>query len=149
VACEGAVDLVLRPIGGCDKSVKTCQLQQETDEANAASADLDTDEMESQNQSRQKGQSRTTLKELSDFRTDIESVMPGVPRLQGASGHLKPLGGLTLGDALRLQVEVLLKQLSPLETIPELMTVKMVAGWKIASNAHGYLSLKPSSNHAL
>jgi hypothetical protein len=76
--------------------------------------------------------------------------MPGVPRLQGGSGHLKPLGGLTLGDALRLQVEIVLEQIGSLEAVPELMTVDMavdiVALWKIDYSAHGYLFLKPLSD---
>jgi hypothetical protein len=40
------VYLLLSPIGGGDKSVQPCQLKQETDQANAASADLNTDQME-------------------------------------------------------------------------------------------------------
>ena len=65
--------------------------------------------------------------------------------------HLKPLGGLTLGDTLSLQVKILLEQIGPLETVPELVTVEMavemaveiVAGWKIDYSAHGYLLLQP------
>ena len=34
---------------------------------------------------------------------------------------------LTLGDALRLQVEIWLEPISPLEAVPELMTVAIVA----------------------
>ena len=71
-----AVDLLLGSIGGGDKSVKTGQLKQETNQANAARADLYTDQMESENQSMQKGKSRTPLKERSHFGTDSESVMP-------------------------------------------------------------------------
>lgn len=37
------VDLLLSPIGSRDKAVQTGQFKQETDQANAASADLDTD----------------------------------------------------------------------------------------------------------
>jgi hypothetical protein len=70
-----------------------------------------------------------------------------MPSLQGSSGHLKPLGGLTLGDTLSLQVKILLEQIGPLETVPELVTVEMaveiVAGWKIDYSAHGYLLLQP------
>ena len=138
------VYLLLSPIGGGDKSVQSCQLQQETDQANAASADLNADQMEGQHQSMQKGESRTTSKELGHLGTDVEGVMPGVPSLQGASGHLQPLGGLTLGDALSLQVEILLEPIGPLEAVPELMTGAIVAVWKINDSAHGSLPLKPS-----
>jgi hypothetical protein len=73
-----------------------------------------------------------------------------VPSLPGASGHLKLLGGLTLGDALRLQVEILLQQVGPIKSIPESMAAEMaveiVARWKIDYSAHGYLLLKPLPN---
>src|SRR5690349_3071443 len=48
------VYLLLSSIGGGDKSVQSCQLKQETDQANAASADLNADQMEGQHQSMQK-----------------------------------------------------------------------------------------------
>ena len=41
-----AVDLLLSPIGGRDKAVKTCQVEEETDQANAARPDFDADQME-------------------------------------------------------------------------------------------------------
>lgn len=66
-----------------------------------------------------------------------------MPRLQGASGHLKLFGGLTLGDALRVQVEILREPIGPLEAVPELMAVAIVAVWKIDDRAHRYLPLKP------
>jgi hypothetical protein len=70
--------------------------------------------------------------------------------LQGASGHLKLLGGLPLGDALRLPVEILLQQVGPLQSIPESMAAEMavaiVARWKIDDSAHGDLLLKPWPN---
>jgi hypothetical protein len=81
--CHLMVDLLRSPLGGGDKAVQPCQWQQETDQAHAASADLNVDQVEGQNQSMQKGESRATLKELGHLRTDIEGVMPGVPRLQG------------------------------------------------------------------
>jgi hypothetical protein len=99
--------------------------------------------VEGQNEPMKERESGTTLKERHDMGTAIEGVMPGVPRLQGASGHLKSLGGLTLGDTLRLQVEIWLEQVSPLETVPKLMAAAMVTVWKIAGSAHSYLSCKP------
>jgi hypothetical protein len=66
-----------------------------------------------------------------------------MPRLTGGSGHLKLFGGLTLGDALSLPVEILLERVGSLEAVPELMAVEIVAVWKIDYSAHGYLPLKP------
>ena len=40
------VDLLLRPIGGGDKAVQSREVEQETDQANAASTDFDTDQMQ-------------------------------------------------------------------------------------------------------
>jgi hypothetical protein len=69
--------------------------------------------------------------------------MPRVPSLQGASWHLKPLGRLALRDTLSLSVKILLEQVGPLEAVPELRTVEIVAMGKMDDSAHGYLLLKP------
>ena len=65
-----------------------------------------------------------------------------MPCLQGRSGYLKLFGSLALGDTLRLEVEVLPKQVGPLESVPELMAVDIVAVWKIDDSAHRYLALQ-------
>src|SRR5262249_53005082 len=41
------IDLLLSPIGGRHKAVKSCQVEKETNQANAAGPDFDTDQMES------------------------------------------------------------------------------------------------------
>jgi hypothetical protein len=125
--CHLTVHLLLRPLGGSDKSVHAREVEQETDQPDATSADLDTDQVEGSNEPREEGKSRATLKELGHMRTDIEGIMPGVPRLQGPSGPLKPRGGLTLGDALRLPLQLWLEQIGPLEAVPEVIAVAMVA----------------------
>ncbi len=90
----------------------------------------------------EESQSRATLKELSEMRTDIESLMPSAPSLKSGAWHLELFGGLTLGDALSLQVEILLEQVGSLKTIPELVTVGVVMVGKIDYSAHCYLSLQ-------
>jgi hypothetical protein len=50
---------------------------------------------------------------------------------------------LPLGDALRLPLQILLEPIGPLEAVPELIAVAIVAMWKINYSAHGYLLLKP------
>jgi hypothetical protein len=52
-------------------------------------------------------------------------------------------GGLTLGDALSLQVEILREQRGPLEAVPALMAVAFVAVREIEYSAHSYLPLTP------
>ena len=49
--CHLIVDALLSPIGGSDKAVKPCQVEEETHDANAALADLDTGQMEGNDQS--------------------------------------------------------------------------------------------------
>ena len=47
---------------------------------------------------------------------------------------------------MSLQIEIVLEQIGPLNSVPELMAVamvgKIVAVWKIDYSAHGYLSLQ-------
>jgi hypothetical protein len=72
--------------------------------------------------------------------TNVEGVMPRSPSLKGASGNLKLLGGLSLRDALRLQLEIVRKSLGPIVAVPTQVTVDMVMMGKIDYSAHGYLS---------
>jgi hypothetical protein len=62
--------------------------------------------------------------------------------LKGGAGHLKLLGRLALRYSLSLHVEIVLEQVGPLKPVPELMTVEIVAVWKIDYRAHRYLSLQ-------
>ena len=55
------------------------------------------------------GKSRAALKKLGHMRSNIESLMPGLPSLKGGSGYLKLLGRLALRNTLSLQVEILLE----------------------------------------
>ena len=71
----------------------------------------------------QEGEPRTTLKELGHMGTDIEAVMPCAPGLKSGSGNLELLSGLTLGDALGLQLTILLKEVRTFESIPAWLAV--------------------------
>jgi hypothetical protein len=144
--CHLAVHLLLRPIRGRAKPVETGQCAKEADQANTTSTDLDADEVQGQTEPMKERESGTALQELRPMGTAIEGVMPCVPRLPGASGHLKPLGGWTLGDTWRLQVEIWLEQVSPLQTVPKLLAAAMVAVWKIDDRAHSYLACQPLSS---
>jgi hypothetical protein len=141
-----AVALLLHSRGGGDKAVQPREVEQQTEPTHAARADLDTDQMESQNQAMEQGTSRSTVKKCGHFGTAIERVMPGLPRLQGASGHLKLLGGLTLGETLRVQIEIWREPIGPLEAVPEVMAVAWVAVWHIEYSAHSDLPLEPLPN---
>jgi hypothetical protein len=81
--------------------------------------------MEAHNQPMHEGKSRTALKELGHMGTDVESVMPRPPGLNGRSGNLELFGGLTLGDALGSQLPVLLKEVRTFESIPAWLAVRV------------------------
>ena len=51
--------------------------------------------------------------------------MPYAPGLQGGSGNLELLSGLTLGDALGSQLPVLLKEVRAFEAIPAWLAVRV------------------------
>jgi hypothetical protein len=103
--------------------------------------------VEGEHEPMEEGQARATVKKLGHMGTAIERIMPGLPRLQGGSWPLKLLGRLALGDTLCVSVEIVLEHVGPLEAVPELMAVEIVAVWKIDYSAHGSLSLKPSPHH--
>src|SRR5258708_26790087 len=62
--------------------------------------------------------------------TYIEGVMPYTPGLQGGSRNLKLLSRLTLRDPLSLQLEIVLTQVSSLETVPAWLALR-VALWLV------------------
>jgi hypothetical protein len=70
------VDLLLSPVGSCNKAVQAGEVEQETNQTNTARTDLDTDEMQSQNEPMKECQARTALKKLGHMGADIERVMP-------------------------------------------------------------------------
>ena len=51
--------------------------------------------------------------------------MPEAPGLQGGSGHLELFGGLTLGEALSLQLPILLKEVRTFESIPAWLALRV------------------------
>jgi hypothetical protein len=82
------------------------------------------------------GKSGTALKELGHLGTDIEGVVPPTPGLQGGSGNLKLFGGLTLGDPLNLQCEIVLKQVSSLETHPARLALRVAVLLVLDDGSH-------------
>jgi hypothetical protein len=152
VVDDGLVDLnvdwLLSPIGSGTKAVQAGEVEQKTDPPNAASTDLDTDPMQGSNEPMQEGQARTALKKLGHLGTDIEGLLPGLPSLKGGAGHLKRLGGLALGDPLSLQIEIVLEQIGPLKSVPELRAVgravEIVAVWKIRASTQSGTSCRRS-----
>ena len=65
------------------------------------------------------------------------------PRLQRATGHLKPLGRLTLGEALGVQVAIRRRQVSAFEALPALVTLLVALVLLLDDRSHSDL-LVPS-----
>jgi hypothetical protein len=93
-------------------------VEQEADQADATGPHFDAHQVQGEREPMQEGEAPVTLKKLSHLRTDVEGVMPPAPGLQGGTGHLQLLGGLTLGDASRMQRMILRKTVRSFETVP-------------------------------
>jgi hypothetical protein len=122
--------LLWSAIGGGHKAVQTCQVQEETHQTNATGPDFDTDQMDANHEAVYKRQTGAALQELGDVGTAIEAIVPQAPGLPGGAGHLEFLRSLTLGEARRAQLPVLLKEGCAFASIPAWRAI-MVAVWPI------------------
>jgi len=68
--------LLVSPIGSRDKAVKSCQVEKQTNQANAAGPDFDAASMAGNPEAVEERQARPALKELCHMSTDIEAVVP-------------------------------------------------------------------------
>jgi hypothetical protein len=75
------VDLVLRPIRCADKPIKTRELSEQTHQANPTGADLDTDQVDRQDQSMQEGEPWNALETCHNSRAFIETLVVRPPGL--------------------------------------------------------------------
>jgi hypothetical protein len=101
--------------------------------------------MEANHDAVSKRQPGAALKKLGDMGADIEAIVPHTPGLQGCSGHLEFFGSLTLGDALRAQLPVLLKEVRTFESIPAWLAT-MVDVWQVlddSSHSASFVNLSP------
>jgi hypothetical protein len=71
----------------------------------------------------QEGETRHTVKKGRDSRTLIKTLLVRAPRLQRAARHVQSLSGLTLGEALGLQIAIPRTQLSAFNTIPAVVAI--------------------------
>jgi hypothetical protein len=137
------VDLVLRPIRGTDKAIETCELQEQTHQANATRADLNKDKVEREDQAMQEGETLHALEKRHDARTRVQALLIRTPGLERAAGHLKHLSGLTLGETSRLQSAILLPYLSMFEAIPALVAILVASLRRLDDCAHSDLLCLP------
>jgi hypothetical protein len=141
---NATVDLLLRPRGGADTPMETCEPHAQTHQAHPTGTHFGPHQVDRQNESMQEGETGDTLKKGHDRGTRIKALLIRPPCLQRATGSLKHPGCLTLGDALGLQVAIPLKQRSAFEAIPALGAI-IVASLRLLDDcAHSSLLCNPS-----
>jgi hypothetical protein len=91
----------------------------------------------------EEGETRDALKELDHLGAGIEPILPCAPRCKRGAGDLEPVGGLTLGEPLGLQVAILLKEFSASASLPSLVTITMATWLRINDSAHSSLLTQP------
>jgi hypothetical protein len=91
----------------------------------------------------QEGESRNAVKECYDSGTRVQALLVHPPCLKRDTGHVERLGRLTLGEALGLQIMILLKALRAFNAIPALVAIIAVALCILDDCAHSYLLFQP------
>jgi hypothetical protein len=81
-----------------------------------------------------------------DSETRIEALLVRLPHLKRATGNVKHLRGLPLGDVVGLQVAILCKQVSAVDAIPALVAIHIAMLQVMGYRSHNFpLILKPLS----
>jgi hypothetical protein len=124
------IDLLLSPIGGCNKAIQACELQEEAHQANATGTDFGTHQVYSEHPTMQEGKTRGTVKKGYDGGMFVKTFLIDPPCLKRAAGHVKRLGNLTQGEALGLQLAIPIKECSASGSIPTWVTI-IVASLRI------------------
>jgi hypothetical protein len=71
----------------------------------------------------------------------------GLPGLERAAGNIEQLGCLPMGEPLRLQIAIALKQFSASVSLPAWVTIVVASLLILDDGSHGYLLvLKPRSS---
>src|SRR5215471_4210334 len=91
----------------------------------------------------QEGEPGDTVKKRHDRGTLIEMLLVRPPSLQGRTRHVKHLGRLTLGHALRFESAIAFKPLRAFNAIPALGAIFLVMLLALADCSHCYLLFKP------
>jgi hypothetical protein len=135
------VDPLLRSIGGADKPLETPQVQHEAYQAHPTGPNLDTHQMQRDDQAMEEGEIGNAVTKRHDRRTRVEAVRVCRPRWPRAAGHSKPRGRLTLGGALRVPSAIRRTPLSTVEALPALVATRMARLLLLHDCSHGSLPL--------
>ena len=125
-------------------AMEACELQEQTHQAHPTRADLDTDQVDGQDQAMQERETWHALEKRHDRGTLVQALLIRTPCLQRATRHLKHLSSLTLGDPLGVQRAILLTQLSAFEASPALVAIFVAALLILYYCSHSYLLVHPS-----
>jgi hypothetical protein len=136
-----AINLLLDAIGGRHKAVKSRELEQQTDQANAAGAHFGTDQVNGDNQAMQKGKPWGTAKKGDNSRVLVEALVIGPPSLKGAARNLKRLGCLTQGESLGVQLTILIEELGALASIPAWVMIIIASVCVLDYGSHSDLAI--------
>jgi hypothetical protein len=87
----------------------------------------------------QEGKAWGTLETGHDGAMFVKTFLIYPPRLKRATGNLKGLGGLTQGEALSLQIEILIEAFSASGAIPSWGAISIASGCGWDYGCHGDL----------
>jgi hypothetical protein len=89
------------------------------------------------------GETRPTFEKCSYLGTGIQGSLPRAPRLQRGAGYMKHMGGLTLGDALDLQVVIRVEEFGASGALPALVAIHIAMLLVVDDSAHCFLPRNP------
>jgi hypothetical protein len=84
----------------------------------------------------QEGKTWGTLKTGHDGGVFVQTFLIDPPRLKRATGNIKCLGGLTQGESLSLQIEILIEEFSASGTIPSWGAITIASGCGLDYGCH-------------
>jgi hypothetical protein len=99
--------------------------------------------MEHQHHAMEEGETGDALKARDHLGAGIEPILPRAPGLQRSARNVEPVGGLTLGEPLSLQVAILFKEFSASASLPSLGTITMATWLRIKDSTHRILLTQP------
>jgi hypothetical protein len=117
-----------RPLRSPHEPGETWPLQHQTPQTHPAGPNLDTHQMECQDQPMQEGETGNPVEQSHDNWTRSAALLGRAPRWQRAAGHGPRLGRWTRRETLRLAIAILGIPLSACEAMPALVAI-LVAAW--------------------
>src|SRR5262249_15159361 len=96
-----------------------------------------------EDQAMQESKTRGALKKGHNSGTLVVTFLVRLPRLEGAAGHIELFGRLPMGEALSLQLAILIKACSAFKAIPSWVMCLMALVPGLDYGAHSALLVHP------